>query len=283
MLKSPLGMVIVAGPTGAGKTTTLYASVNQLDRNERKIITVEDPVEYQFSDISPSEINPKADITFASGLRAIMRLDPDVILVGEIRDAETASTAVQAALTGHLVLSSIHANDAAGVIFRMLHLGIEPFLLSSALIGIVAQRMVRRVCTHCSVLAAANAEEKMAYQQEMKEVPTEFHYGIGCSDCAGTGYRGRTGVFEVLSITEGIRKLILSGASTDELRARAIQEGMMTMRRDGMTKVKQGLTAPFEVLRNVFSVGTSGENEQKDSTDGNRASKKQRRRVTLSR
>ncbi len=268
MLKSPLGMVIVAGPTGAGKTTTLYASVNQLDHDERKIITVEDPVEYQFSDISPSEINPKADITFASGLRAIMRLDPDVILVGEIRDAETASTAVQAALTGHLVLSSIHANDAAGVIFRMLHLGIEPFLLSSALIGIVAQRMVRRVCPHCSVLAAANAEEKMAYQQEMKEVPTEFHYGIGCSDCAGTGYRGRTGVFEVLSITEGIRKLILSGASTDELRARAIQEGMMTMRRDGMIKVKQGITAPFEVLRNVFSVGTSGENEQKDSTDG---------------
>ena len=267
MLKSPLGMIVAAGPTGAGKTTTLYASLNQLDHDERKIITVEDPVEYQFGDISPSEINPKAEITFASGLRSIMRLDPDVILVGEIRDTETATTAVQAALTGHLVLSSIHANDAAGVIFRLLHLGIEPLLLSSALIGIVAQRMVRRVCPRCRVLTEAKAEEKDAYQQEVKAVPTHFHYGAGCSYCAGTGYRGRTGVFEVLAVTEEIRKLILTGASTDELRAQAIKEGMMTMRHDGMIKVKQGITTPYEVLRNVFSIG-SAESEQNASTDG---------------
>ena len=262
MLKSPLGMVVVAGPTGAGKTTTLYASLNQLDHDERKIITVEDPVEYQFSDICPTEINPKAELTFASGLRAIMRLDPDVILIGEIRDTETAQIAVQAALTGHLVLSSIHANDAVGVVFRLLHLGIESFLLSSALIGVVAQRMVRRVCPHCSVLTEAKAEEKIAYQQEVKEVRTHFHYGAGCNYCAQTGYRGRTGVFEVLSITEGFRKLILTGASTDELRAQAIKDGMMTMRYDGMLKVQQGITTPYEVLRNVFSIGSSGENGQ---------------------
>ncbi len=267
MLKSPLGMIVVAGPTGAGKTTTLYASVNQLDHDERKIITVEDPVEYQFSDICPSEINLKADITFGSGLRAIMRLDPDVILVGEIRDAETANTAVQAALTGHLVLSSIHANDAAGVFFRLLHLGIEPFLLSSALIGIVAQRMVRRVCLHCGALTEAKAEEEIAYQQEMNEVPTHFHYGTGCNHCAGTGYRGRTGVFEVLSVTEQLRKLILTGASTDELCAQAVGEGMMTMRHDGMIKVQQGITTPYEVLRNVFSISSDGESEQNGGID----------------
>ena len=262
MLKSPLGMIVVAGPTGAGKTTTLYASLNQLDHDERKIITVEDPVEYQFSDICPSEINPKAELTFASGLRSIMRLDPDVILIGEIRDNETAQIAVQAALTGHLVLSSIHANDAVGVIFRLLHLGIESFLLSSALIGVVAQRMVRRVCPHCSVLTEANAEEKIAYQQEVKEVPTHFHYGAGCNYCAQTGYRGRTGVFEVLSITEEFRKLILTSASTDELRAQAIKDGMRTMRHDGMFKVKDAITTPYEVLRNVFSIGSKGESGQ---------------------
>ena len=268
MLRSPLGMITAAGPTGAGKTTTLYASLNQLDHDERKIITVEDPVEYQFSDICPSEINPKAEITFASGLRSILRVDPDVILIGEIRDTETAQIAVQAALTGHLVLSSIHANDAVGVIFRLLHLGIEPFLLSSALVGIVAQRMVRRVCPHCSVLTEAKAEEKIAYQQEMNEAPTHFLYGAGCDYCAQTGYRGRTGVFEVMSITEEIRKLILSGASTDELRAQAIKEGMMTMRHDGMIKVKQGITTPYEVLRNVFSIGSNSQSELNGTIDG---------------
>lgn len=268
MLKSPLGMIAVAGPTGAGKTTTLYASVNQLDHNGRNIITIEDPVEYQFSDINQSEINPKAEITFASGLRSILRVDPDVILVGEIRDTETAQIAVQAALTGHLVLSSIHANDAVGVIFRLLHLGIEPFVLSSALIGVVAQRMLRRVCPHCRVLTEAKAEERIAYQQEMKEVPTHFYYGAGCNHCAGTGYLGRTGVFEVLLVTEEFRKLILSRASTDELRAQAIGDGMMTMKHDGMIKVKQGITAPYEVLRNVFSIGKDGHSERNGSIDG---------------
>lgn len=255
MLRSPLGMMVAAGPTGAGKTTTLYASLNQLDRDERNIITIEDPVEYQFADINPSEINPKADITFASGLRSILRADPDVILIGEIRDAETAEIAVQAALTGHLVLSSLHANDAVGALFRLMHLGVEPFLLSSALIGVVAQRMVRRVCPYCRVLSEPKAEEKIAYQEEMKEVPNHFYYGMGCNFCAETGYLGRTGVFEVLSITEEIRRLILTGASSDEIRAQAIKEGMVTMRHDGMIKVKQGITTPYEVLRNVFSIG----------------------------
>jgi general secretion pathway protein E len=255
MLKSPLGMIVVSGPTGSGKTTTLYGSVNQLDRKEKNIVTVEDPVEYEFSDINASEINPKAEITFASGLRSILRIDPDVILIGEIRDVETAQIAVQAALTGHLVLSSIHANDAVGVIFRLLHLGIEPFLLSSALLGIVAQRMVRRVCPHCRAPTEPKAGEKLAYQEEMNEMPTHFYYGAGCNFCAETGYLGRTGVFEVLLVTEEIRQLILGGASTDEIRAQAIREGMKSMRHDGMIKVKQGITTPFEVLRNVFSIG----------------------------
>lgn len=254
MLRSPLGMILVAGPTGSGKTTTLYASVNQLDRNERNIITVEDPAEYEFTDINSSEINPKADITFASGLRSILRLDPDVILIGEMRDAETAQIAVQAALTGHLMLSSIHANDAIGVLFRLAHLDVDPFLLSSALLGVVAQRMLRCVCPHCRTPSQPKGEEKTAYEEEMKEVPTHFYYGTGCNFCAETGYKGRTGVFEILLVTEEIRTLLTSGASADEIRAQAIKEGMMTMRRDGMIKVKQGITTPYEVLRNVFSI-----------------------------
>jgi len=225
-------------------------------------------VEYQFSDINPSDINPKAEITFASGLRAIMRLDPDVILVGEIRDTETANTAVQAALTGHLVLSSVHANDAVGVLFRLLHLGIEPFLLSSALIGVVAQRMLRRICPYCSAPIKAKAEERIAYRQEIGEELDYFYYGSGCDFCAETGYFGRTGVFEILAITEEIRKLILTGATTDELRAQAVRDGMTTIRHDGMIKVKQGITTPYEVLRNVFSISDSGENGQTDSIDG---------------
>jgi len=254
MLKSPFGMVVVSGPTGAGKTTTLYASVNQLNKVERNIVTIEDPVEYAFTGIKPSEINPKADITFASGLRSIIRIDPDVILVGEIRDEETAQIAVQAALTGHLVLSSIHANDAVGVFFRLKYLGVEPFMLSSALIGVVAQRMVRRVCSYCSMPREPEAEEKAAYEQELQEVPTRFHYGAGCDLCAQTGYLGRTCVFEVMLVSEEIRRHIIRGASSDDIRAQAIKEGMTTMRHDGMLKVKQGITTPYEVLRSVYSV-----------------------------
>jgi len=254
MLRTPFGMVFVAGPTGSGKTTTLYASVNQLDRKGRNIVTIEDPIEYQFEDINQIQVNPRADITFASGLRSIMRLDPDVILVGEVRDTETARMATQAALTGHLVLSSIHANDAVGVLFRLLDLGVEPPLIASALVGVVSQRLIRRACAHCRSLSEAPAEERLAYEGELGEGRDEFYYGSGCNFCANTGYLGRTGVFEVLVLSEELRRMLLEGANSGQLKAQAESEGMVTMRRDGMLKVQQGITTPYEVIRAVFSI-----------------------------
>jgi len=255
MLSSPYGMILVGGPTGSGKTTTLYASINQLDANERNIVTVEDPIEYRFMDINQTQVNTKAGITFASGLRAIVRHDPDVILVGEIRDRDTASTAAQAALTGHLVLSSIHANDAVSVLFRLIDLGVEPYLIASTLVGIVAQRMVRRICTHCRALSQPSMEEQIAYEEEMKEQPTTFHSGAGCNLCANTGYRGRTGLFELVVMTEEIRRMLLSNVSAADVKAEALSQGMVTMKRDGMLKVKEGITSVSEVLRSVFSIG----------------------------
>jgi general secretion pathway protein E len=255
MLKVPYGIILVSGPTGAGKTTTLYASVNSLDQTERNIITVEDPVEYRFSNINQIQVNPRAGITFASGLRSILRLDPDVILIGEIRDAETANIAIQSALTGHLVLSSIHANDAVGVVLRLIDLGVEPFLVSSALIGVVAQRMVRQLCPNCTRLVEASPEESQVYSREMGEERKEFLYGAGCKACANSGYRGRTGIFEILTTSNDVKRLLVKGTTASELRARAIQEGMSTLLRDGMTKVKNNITTPIEVLRNTYSIG----------------------------
>jgi len=255
MLKSPFGLILVAGPTGSGKTTTLYASMNQLDRKERNIITIEDPIEYRFTDITQIQVNPRADITFANGLRAIMRLDPDVILIGEMRDSDTADIGVQAALTGHLVLSSIHANDAVGAFSRLMNLGMEPFLVSSALVGVVAQRLVRRVCPRCRALSQAVAEEQIAYEREMNQKQTEFYYGRGCNFCARTGYAGRTAVFEILVLTEETRRMLVTGAPADEIKAQAIKQGMVPLRQDGMLKVKEGITTPYEVLRSVFLIG----------------------------
>jgi len=254
-LASPFGMILISGPTGSGKTTTLYASISHLDCKGRNIITIEDPVEYRFKDINQIQINPRAGLTFATGLRAIMRHDPDVILVGEIRDSETAEIAIHSALTGHLVLSSVHANDTVGVLFRLLDLGVEPFLVSSALIGIVTQRLVRRVCPHCRHTTRAPIEGQLAYQKELGEERTEFIYGRGCNSCANTGYLGRTAVFGILPITEEIRRMLLTGASAAQIRAQAQKEGMISMWRDGMLKVKAGITTPCEVLRNVFSIG----------------------------
>jgi general secretion pathway protein E len=259
MLNSPFGMILLSGPTGSGKTTTLYASVNQLNKDERNIMTIEDPVEYRFNNINQIQVNPQAGMTFANGLRALMRLDPNVILVGEIRDGETAQIAIQAALTGHLVLSSIHANDAVGVLFRLLDLGIEPFLISSALIGIVAQRMVRRVCSQCRRPKRATEEERLIYEREMKEKRNEFLYGEGCVICAKTGYFGRSGVFELMVMSEELRRLLISNAGAGAIREEAIKEGMVPMWRDGMLKVKQGITTPYELLRNVYSVGCTND------------------------
>ena len=253
LLMAPYGMLLLSGPTGAGKTTTLYAAVNSLDKVGRKIITIEDPVEYRFPGISQIQINPKAGVTFASGLRAIVRLDPDVILVGEIRDTETANIAAQSALTGHLVLSSVHANDTVSVLFRLIDLGVEPFLICAAVICIAAQRMVRRVCPHCARQATAPLAEQTAYHQITGEERSNFDYGSGCQACTYTGYRGRTGIFEILTLSDEIKRLIVTAAPAAEIRATAIAEGMITIAQDGMLKAKAGVTTPYEVLRNAYS------------------------------
>jgi general secretion pathway protein E len=253
MLMAPYGMILLSGPTGAGKTTTLYAAVNSLDKVGHNIITIEDPVEYRFRGINQIQINPKAGVTFAGGLRAIVRLDPDVILVGEIRDNETADIATQSALTGHLVLSSVHANDTVGVLFRLIDLGVEPFLICSAVICIIAQRMVRRVCPNCAHKITAPLVEQAAYHRETGEERSEFDYGTGCKACTYTGYLGRTGVFEILTISDTIKHSIVTGASATEIRALAIKEGMVTLAKDGMLKAGAGITTPFEVLRNAYS------------------------------
>ena len=255
MVKSPFGMILISGPTGSGKTTTQYATVNTLDAVGRNIITIEDPVEYRFTNINQMQVHPAAGVTFATGLRACMRLDPNVILVGEIRDAETAQIGVQAALTGHLVLSSVHANDTATVIFRMIDLGVERFLLASAMLGAVAQRMVRRVCPYCSQPTKVSTDEQMAYEREMNEKRSEFLVGSGCNFCADTGYLGRTGIFEVMVMSETLRGMLLSGASSDEIRAQSVKEGTNLLWHDGMLKVKEGITTPYEVIRNVYSIG----------------------------
>ena len=253
MLKVPYGMILVSGPTGAGKTTTLYASINSLDTHGRNVITIEDPAEYRFPDIVQIQVNPQAGITFASGLRSILRLDPDVILVGEIRDAETANIATQAALTGHMMLSSIHANDSAGVLSRLLDLKVETFLIASAVIGVIAQRMVRRVCPDCGRLIEAPLVEQIAYENETGEKKAEFIYGTGCKSCAYTGYLGRTGIFEILSVSEAIGAMVCNRASSAAIREQALKEGMISMVSDGMRKVKEGITTPFEVLRNAYT------------------------------
>ncbi|MFC1968795.1 GspE/PulE family protein [Chloroflexota bacterium] len=255
MVKTPFGMILISGPTGSGKTTTQYATVNQLDAVGRNIITIEDPVEYRFANINQMQVNAVAGVTFATGLRACMRLDPDIILVGEIRDAETAQISTQASLTGHLVLSSVHANDTVSVISRMVDLGVELFLLNSALIGVVAQRMVRRVCPYCSQPTTVSPDERQSYEEELKEERSVFLVGAGCSFCANTGYLGRTGIFEVMLMSESIRKLTLGGGNSDEIRAQAHEEGMLSLWHDGMLKVKAGVTTPYEIVRNVYSIG----------------------------
>jgi len=238
----------------SGKTTTLYASLGELDPKQKNIMTIEDPIEYHFKDINQIQVNPQADITFARGLRAIMRLDPDIILVGEIRDAETANVAIQAALTGHLVLTTFHANDSIAAIFRLIDLGVEPFLVTAAVIASLSQRLVRKVCPYCRTIGPVNPAEAMAYQQEMMEVRTDFYYGRGCNFCSRTGFLGRTGVFEFLPLTEQIRQLINRQAPAAEIKAQALREGLVSLRRDGMLKARDGITTPGEVLRNVFLI-----------------------------
>ena len=253
MLSAPYGMILSSGPTGSGKTTTLYACINSLDLVGRNVITIEDPAEYRFKNINQIQVNPQAGITFAAGLRSILRLDPNIILVGEIRDGETANIATQAALTGHLMLSSVHANDAATTIARLIDLKVEPFLIASSVIGVVAQRMVRIICRDCGRLMEAPLVEQIAYEKATGEKRTEFQYGVGCELCSYTGYLGRTGIFEILQMSDSIRTMVVNGSNSNEIRTQSISEGMVSLLKDGMLKVQAGITTPAEVLRSAYA------------------------------
>jgi type IV pilus assembly protein PilB len=252
LLKSPYGMIVVSGPTGSGKTTTLYAAIKELDPIKQNIMTIEDPVEYTFDNINQIQIRRVANLTFANGLKAILRQDPDVILVGEIRDMETAEIAVQSALTGHLVLSSLHATDSAGVVQRFIEMGIEGFLISSALVGVVAQRLVRRNCPHCSEPYQPTAPELSLWDEYGGGPKAEFYAGAGCGQCAGTGFLGRIGVFEVLEMSDQIKRMASVRASAQEIRETALQEGMVSLRADAVQKVAGNATTLAEVMRCVW-------------------------------
>jgi type IV pilus assembly protein PilB len=250
LIQSPYGMILVTGPTGSGKTTTLYAALNELDKAEQNIMTIEDPVEYTFVGVNQIQINRLAGITFANGLRAILRQDPDAILVGEIRDKETAEISVQSALTGHLVLSSLHATDAIGAIYRFLEMGIEAFMVSSAVIGVLAQRLVRRICPECSVVYEP-APDELSFYRAVGGKGMIFHRGNGCAFCAHTGFHGRIGVFEVLRISDALKRLLVRDAPPEALRAQAVAEGMTSLRAAGVAKIEEGLTTIAEVMRSV--------------------------------
>ncbi len=247
LIKRPHGIILVTGPTGSGKTTTLYSALSTIDSEEKNIITVEDPVEYHLGRIRQSQINPKAGLTFASGLRSILRQDPDVIMVGEIRDRETAEIAVQAAMTGHLVFSTLHTNDASGALTRLVDMGVEPFLISSSVIGILAQRLVRVICEKCK--HPYEPPEETLKGLGITEQTKQLFKGKGCKHCKDTGYRGRIGIFELLTINEEIKKLIVSKASSDEIKKRVVESGMNTLRDDGLDKAVRGITTADEVIK----------------------------------
>jgi type II secretion system protein E len=250
LIHLPNGILLVTGPTGCGKTTTLYASVSEINSPEDKIITTEDPVEYELPGIVQININPKVGLTFAACLRSILRQDPDIILVGEVRDLETAQTAVQASLTGHLVFSTLHTNSAAGTITRLVDMGVEPFLITSTMEAVVGQRLIRTICPNCKRPYEPIPEEMGEFGVTREEVADiVFYKGGGCDECSFTGYKGRIGIFELLVITEEVRDLILRRASTDEIQAMALHLGMTSMRQDGWLKICLGLTTFEEVAR----------------------------------
>jgi type IV pilus assembly protein PilB len=256
VLRAPFGMVICAGPTGSGKTTTLYGSLGAINSPERNVMTIEDPVEYRFPSINQIQINEQAGITFANGLRSILRLDPDVILVGEIRDPETARIAVQSALTGHFVLSSLHATDAPSALHRLLDMSIESFLVASSVSAVVAQRLVRRVCTHCRAPYEPSRDE-LAFLSSMRGRPPMggFLRGYGCNFCAKTGYLGRIGVYELMFVTDAIRDLVVERATHEEMRKVARAEGMRTLGEEAARLVESGMTTAAEVIRSIYVGG----------------------------
>jgi general secretion pathway protein E len=251
------GIVLVTGPTGSGKTTTLYAALSKINRPDLNIMTIEDPVEYQLKGISQTPVNPKIDLTFASGLRSFLRQDPDVIMVGEIRDRETAEIAIQASLTGHLVFSTVHTNDAAGAITRLIDMGVEPYLVGSSLIGVLAQRLVRVLCKECreaylptpeELREIGFAPEKPEKEKSKSREARMIYRAVGCEACNGTGYHGRTGIYEIMLVDDAIRELAVKKVDSGSIKRAAVHKGMRTLMEDGGRKVLRGVTSVAEVL-----------------------------------
>lgn len=251
IVKNPNGIILVTGPTGSGKTTTLYALLRELNSMDKNIITLEDPVEYKLEGINQVQINNKAGLTFATGLRSILRQDPDIIMVGEIRDEETARLAVRAAITGHLVISTMHTNDAPSTVARFIDMGIEPYLISSSLVGIVSQRLVRKICDNCKISYTPNLLEMKTLNIDEK---TELFKGKGCSQCYNTGYKGRTAIHEIMIIDRDLRKLIDEKASSDVLRLNSSKSGMITLRENCRTLVLEGVTTFEELMRVTYTI-----------------------------
>jgi general secretion pathway protein E len=250
LITRPHGIILVTGPTGSGKTTTLYAALQRINTPDKNILTIEDPVEYQIPGIGQMQVNPKIDFTFANGLRAILRQDPDVILIGEIRDRETAEIAIQASLTGHLVFSTLHTNDAASAFTRLIDMGVEPFLIASSLIAAVAQRLVRCVCPSCRQAYTPSPQElKVLRIDKIEPTDTFFRAGTGCPTCLNTGYSGRNAIYEMLVVTDEIRELIMARANSNVIKKVAMERGMRTLRQDGVLKVRKGITTSEEVMR----------------------------------
>jgi general secretion pathway protein E len=251
MVNSSGGIILVTGPTGSGKTTTLYASLAEIDNEARNIITIEDPVEYKLSGYSQIEVKPKVGLTFANALRSVLRQDPDVIMVGEMRDTETAQIAIQSALTGHLVFSTVHTNSAPATITRLIDMGIEPFLVSSSIIGVLAQRLVRRICPDCRKSYQPHPEQLRELgikEVSFRKLDRRFFRGDGCDNCRQTGYRGRIGIHELLVMSEGVKNTILESSDSDTIKKQGLKEKMITLRRDGVNKILHGLTTAEEIL-----------------------------------
>lgn len=250
LIRQSNGVILVTGPTGSGKSTTLYTTLNMLNSTEKKIMTIEDPVEYRLKGINQVQAKPKIGLTFSAGLRSFLRQDPDIMLVGEIRDKETAEIAVQAALTGHLVLSTLHTNDAPSSVIRLIDMGVEPFLISSSVIGVMAQRLVRKICLHCKKEVKLTSEIMKIFEEyNLSREGIKLYKGEGCRFCNGTGYKGRLGIFELIKITDTLRNLITGSAPLEKIREVALREGMHTLKEDGLRKVGRGITTLEEVIR----------------------------------
>jgi len=246
------GIILVTGPTGSGKTTTLYAGLTEIDTTTLNVLTIEDPVEYSLASVSQVQVNTKKGLTFAAGLRSFLRQDPDVMMVGEIRDLETAEIAIRAALTGHLVFSTVHTNDSASTITRMIDQGVEPYLVSSSLVLVIAQRLVRTFCKHCRTQRPASEEDKAKLRKvglDPSEMNDMVHYGPGCDECFQSGYAGRTAIYEFMPIDETVRTEVMEGATATQIKRSSVSRGMITLREDGRTKIREGLTSADEVLR----------------------------------